>query len=722
MVEIEGTHILATAPKEASAPDSITVGGDSTWVEYGNGADSTGKGGSSTVVQYGSFGQIEHSYSIAGSVDGLKYDPVTGNIWALVNQDGNSTLRFIDPHTNQLSAALKYGSGYVYGAQSTRGYDDVAFDGNKTFLSYTNPANPGDAVVQLLMTGTAPTGTLQTVNILSLGDTGTNLATGATNQLLPVTDPDSLKLLPDGSLILSSGGDDALTIISHPGTAQQTASFVQLPAGFSPDDAIVPISASGVFTIGNQGSNDVLQVRVSGLNPNDLYADITAKNELVQIDPKTGKVTPILTGLASPHGLAFTPDAAKPVQAAATLQQFLADVQSDVVRDLAAVLATQAALKVQGTRILATAPAGASAPDSITIGAGSTWVEYGNGADSTGKGGSGTIVRYGPNGQVQHSFTIAGSVDGLKYDPATGNVWALSNQDGNSQLRFIDSRTNQVSAPLSYDTGYVYGAGSARGYDDVVFDGSKTFLSYTNPVNLGDAVIQQLVNGIAPVGTIQTKNILSLGDTGTNLVTGETNQLLPVTDPDSLKLLPDGSLILTGGSDDALTIVSNPGTAQQTASFVQLPAGFSPDDTIVPTSSSGVFTIGNQNANDVVQVRVSGLNTHDLYGDITAKNELVQIDPRTGVITPVLTGLAGSHGLAFTPDPAPTLSAAQQAVIAKDLTGLAPQLKADFTTFVAAHSGSVAPNATADYAGTVAQLLDNGGLQKLFAPALLHHA
>lgn len=722
MVTIEGTHILATAPKGTSAPDSITVGGGSIWVEYGDGADSTGKAGSSTVVQYDSHGQVEHSYTIAGSVDGLKYDPVTGNVWALVNQDGNSTLRFIDPRANQLSAALKYGSGYVYGPKSSRGYDDVVFDGNKTYLSYTNPANPGDAVLQMLVNGTAPVGTLQTVNLLSFGDTGTNLSTGATNQLLPLTDPDSLKMLPDGSLILSSGDGDALTIISHPGTAQQTAAFVQLPAGFSPDDAIVPTATSGVFTIGNQGANDVVQVRVSGLNKNDIYADITAKNELVQIDPTTGEVTPILTGLASPHGLAFTTEHAVPAVTPASLELFVADVTAKLMADAAESMAEAGGPTVEGTHILATAPNGATAPDSITIGAGSTWVEYNNGADSTGKGGASTIVSYGASGQVQYSFSIPGQVDGLKYNPTTGNVWALSNQDGNAELRFIDSRTNQLSAPLKYDTGYVYGADSARGYDDVVFDGSKTFVSYTNPANPGDAVIQLLVNGRAPVGTIQTRNILSLGDAGTNLATGETNQSLPINDPDSLKLLPDGSLILSSGSDDALTIVSHPGTAQQTASFVQLPAGFSPDDTIVPTASSGVFTIGNQGANDVVQVRVSGLNTHDLYADITAKNELVQIDPATGKITPVLTGLVSPHGLAFTPDAAPAPAAGQQAIIAKDLKGLAPQLRADFTGFVAAHDGSVTPHAAATYAGTVAMLLDTTSLQQLVAPSLLHHA
>jgi hypothetical protein len=122
---------------------------------------------------------------------------------------------------------------------------------------------------------------------------------------------------------------------------------------------------------------------------------------------------------------------------------------------------------------------------------------------------------------------------------------------------------------------------------------------------------------------------------------------LPVTDPDSLKLLPNGELLLTGEADGAYIFVKDPGTSQQSASFVQMPAGFVGDDAIMPTAHSGTFYISNQGANDIVQVAVKGLNTKDLYADITSKNELVQIDPRTGGITPLVTGLSNPHGLVF---------------------------------------------------------------------------
>jgi len=51
----------------------------------------------------------------------------------------------------------------------------------------------------------------------------------------------------------------------------------------------------------------VLKVEVTGLNTQDIYASIGSENAVVQIDPKTGALVPIITGLNSPHGLAFIP-------------------------------------------------------------------------------------------------------------------------------------------------------------------------------------------------------------------------------------------------------------------------------------------------------------------------------------------------------------------------------------------------------------------------------
>src|SRR4030088_763986 len=119
MASVNGPTTFASTPTGSSAPDSITMENGSFFIEYGNGADSTGAGGSSTILQYDKVGRIEYSYSIPGSVDGLKYNPVTGEIWALQNQDGNSTLTLIDPKTHEVAAPLSFAI-----PSATRRYDD----------------------------------------------------------------------------------------------------------------------------------------------------------------------------------------------------------------------------------------------------------------------------------------------------------------------------------------------------------------------------------------------------------------------------------------------------------------------------------------------------------------------------------------------------------------------------------------------------------------------
>ena len=191
--------------------------------------------------------------------------------------------------------------------------------------------------------------------------------------------------------------------------------------------------------------------------------------------------------------------------------------------------------KVISESTFAVAPAGSKSPNSITVGNGSIWIEYGNGASSTlppGTDGSSTIVQYDLSGATKQTYSISGSVDGLKYDPVTGDIWALQNQDGNSTLRLVDPATGQVSSPLSYDSGYVYGPDSSRGFDDVAFLKGKVYTSETNPAGTGDAVVNKLVNGNAPFGTLEVQPILRFGDTGKNMLTGETNQVLPLNDPE----------------------------------------------------------------------------------------------------------------------------------------------------------------------------------------------
>jgi len=297
------TTLASGTAVKATGPDSIALTKNSLWVSYTNGADSTGLSGSSTVVQYKLNGEVRHTYSIAGSVDGLKVDPRTGLVWALQNQDGNSTLSLINSKRHTVTGPIPYAV-----KSSVHGYDDVVFRLNQVFLSYTNPAAPTDPTIQLLQNASNP---LAVTPILLMGATGTNLATGQANQPTTQNDPDSLKLTPTGDLMLSSGDDGQLIFVEKPGKPDQSISFLQLldpstglhVSGL--DDAVFATAREGSFYLADTGNNRILKIEVDHVAVGTLFASVGSLNELTVVDIHTGLATPFLSNLNGPHGLEF---------------------------------------------------------------------------------------------------------------------------------------------------------------------------------------------------------------------------------------------------------------------------------------------------------------------------------------------------------------------------------------------------------------------------------
>jgi predicted secreted protein len=635
---VDSIKTFGSTPNGVSGLDSITIAGDFVFVEYGNNVDSTGViPGKSTIIQYDKSGNFVHAYAIEGSVDGLKYDPTTKMVWALQNQDGLSSLTLIDPKTQEVSAPFHYAN-----TSTTRGYDDVVFDGKNVFLSYTNPTGNGDPTIVKLLNGPNPTPgqLLRTTPVLLDGAMGYDTVTGKM-AAVPQTDPDSLKLAANGDLIFSSNADGAIIDIQNPGTSKQAIAFTPIQgipkasignAGL--DDVIKPSATSGTFLISDAKDGRVLSVHMSGLDPNAYYASVGALGAFGQVDENTGKFTALVSAsdapgftFGSPHGVTFIPDKnAAPSPEIGAIKTFQAPID------------------------------GSSQPDSVTTGDGFTFVQYGNGADSTGAGGSSTIVQYDKAGNIEYSYSITGSVDGLKFNPVTGELWALQNQDGNPTLTLIDPKTHTVSDPLSFAN-----SSATRGYDDVVFEGNKVFLSYTNPANTGDPVLVQLMQGDHPTGLLTTKTVLAFGVKGLDTVTGQI-ETVPLNDPDSMKMAPNGDLILPSGDDGAIIDISKAGTAQQSVSFTPV-AGVTAghaglDDVIQPGASSGTFTLTDTATNKVYSFHATGLNTNDYYASVGSLKAFGQVDPTTGAFTPLLSAdnapgfnFSSPHGVSFTADP-----------------------------------------------------------------------
>src|SRR5216684_5560367 len=91
-------------------------------------------------------------------------------------------------------------------------------------------------------------------------------------------------------------------------------------------------------------------------------------------------------------------------------------------------------------------PSGATAPDDLAVSADGKdlWIGYGNGVDTTGKGGPSNLVEYKiSSGAVLQNISIPGHLDGLKINPTTNDIWATENEDGNPTLAIVNHKNGK---------------------------------------------------------------------------------------------------------------------------------------------------------------------------------------------------------------------------------------------------------------------------------------
>jgi hypothetical protein len=283
-------------------------------------------------------------------------------------------------------------------------------------------------------------------------------------------------------------------------------------------------------------------------------------------------------------------------------------------------------------------------PDSITFNSTNVFVGYGNGGAPDGSDGkSSTIVEYTMDGTKVTTFSVKGHNDGLKIDPSTGLLWAMQNEDANPNLVIFD---------LAAGTSTIYTFGvvpCGGGYDDIVFDAGKVFLSCSNPAknpNSGPAIVAVTL----AVSTATVTPVLQGNASAVNIVTGKT-VTLNLQDPDSMILDPSGVLVLDSQADSELIFLTNPDTPSQTVKVLPITFFGTPtqlDDTVFPTSAGGTILVADRDAETVYAIRSGSWPTRG-FGFSATGSTVSQLDLTTGALSVVINGLVSSHGEAFIP-------------------------------------------------------------------------
>lgn len=297
--------VFATAPKGLSAPDSIAVLNHHVFVGYGDGHLPDGSDGLNTqIVEYNMDGSIVHTYTVPGHSDGLKVDPVTNQLWALQNEDSNANLVVINTETH-MQQLYTFAS-----APHGGGYDDLVFRGCKVYISASNPANnpnSGPAIVSAKLSGSF----VDIEPVLAGNASAIDIPTDATVQL-NLLDPDSMTIDTLGNLVLDSQGDQELIIVSNPGASNQRVLRLPLTyltsggaAAVETDDTVFTTSSEGIILFADKGLNTVFALSKNAFAPGAAYTAADGGPFVGTIDMTTGIVTPIVTGLKNPGGMAF---------------------------------------------------------------------------------------------------------------------------------------------------------------------------------------------------------------------------------------------------------------------------------------------------------------------------------------------------------------------------------------------------------------------------------
>jgi hypothetical protein len=307
-------------------------------------------------------------------------------------------------------------------------------------------------------------------------------------------------------------------------------------------------------------------------------------------------------------------------------------------------------------------PTGATKPDDLAISADgkNLWVGYGNGVDTKGLGGPSNLVEYDiATGAVVQNLTIPGHLDGLKINPANGQVWATENEDGNPTLAIVNPSTGTFKI-FKGTSSLIKG-----GFDDIVFSTKGAFIVTSSQPDTTTPVIVQVTfkkkKKKAP--PIFTSFLPGAPATVWNVVSNKAESGDMIGDPDSMTLNSAGEFVLDDRATHSLYIIRN-SSAPKPILRVPLTLFGDPvdplevNDTIYTmsettgaASTAGTIFISDTTTNMIYLLTKPYFPSNEVYTAANVKNDVGLLDLNTGIVFPVATGFSGLHGLAFLPTP-----------------------------------------------------------------------
>lgn len=300
-----GYHVkvFVTGPSGVSNPDSVMRLGEHIWIGYGNNAAPDGSHGKSNIIEYARDGKVVMNLVVKGHNDGLRFNPYTHRIWALQNEDAIPNMVAINPANGDMQppADLKTVNG--------GGYDDMAFIRGQTYISASNPklnskgVNDHPAIISLVRAGNG----YVPETVLSGNSWAVNTVLDRRARL-NLTDPDSMIETPDGNLLMTSQADAELILLRLNGSKGPYVSQIPLVGGAQADDTVFATNRSGKIYVSDTPANTVYELSSGSFPLGQAYSALVPPKGAGYVGAlflDSGATIPVLSGLKSPHGMAF---------------------------------------------------------------------------------------------------------------------------------------------------------------------------------------------------------------------------------------------------------------------------------------------------------------------------------------------------------------------------------------------------------------------------------